>query len=156
MAAKKVRPQIFWDPSSKKYILKCDYSTAFQQDFRTYTDHPPTFNGGSKTWSFDERDIAVVLQTVEQHFPAASYGKCDFIPKPPERRQVINGKQTPAGTAALRMFEVAGVEAAKQVYSMLIKRYHPDLNPEQSQEDKDKAAEITTNWRALKQHLNWS
>ena len=150
------QPQIFWDPSSNLYALKTPFSQVFIQELKTFCDHSPRFTGGpANLWLFHENDLATVQTLIGQHFPEATYGKVDFIPKPDpnqQRKAISNGKGSPAAEAALTMFAVGTYQDAKKIYSMLMLRWHPDREGG----DANKAAQLTKAWQDLKTHMGWS
>lgn len=154
-----IKPQIFWDPTSKEYMIKTNFNEAFIQDLKTLCS--PTYHATGKLWSVKESEVNDAKTIVEAHFPPDQYGTLDFIPKPDPSKaktSVTNGHVSPAAKAALTMFEISHYDDAKDVYRLLVKRYEkawkdPDNCP---QEDKDKAAAITRAWKELKQHCGWN
>jgi len=150
------QPQVFWDPSQKKYAVKTPFSDKYVNDLKCLLDHSPRFDGINKIWLVEEDDIETLKKIIAGHFPEHIYGKMDFVPKPDASKKQ---SQTPAQlngaqSAALTMFEIGGFETARKVYSMLIKQYHPDISTDPQAHDK--AAAITKAWRDLKQQLGWS
>jgi hypothetical protein len=143
--------RIFWAPEFNAYGVKTpDGGATFSQDMRLI-DNVKWEASPNNIWLVPESKLSEAIAVVTMHFE----GYTPEITEKPNTNGVLQDiNVTDAATAALKMFQIGGYDNAKRVYSMLVKAYHPDVNPDPNAHNI--AAEITTAWRTLKNALGWS
>lgn len=144
------KPIIFYDSSRHGYVIKAFFDGAAKNSLMVTCPSAVYLGKEEQAWAIDESDLESAKVVVEAHF-----GEFEFIDKPEENGNGISiGDASTAGKAALTMFQIGGYQAARKVYSLLIREYHPDVNPDP--EANAKAQEITLAWKNLKKELGWN
>ena len=142
--------KIFWAPEYNMYACKTPPGgEKLQFDFRLI-DHS-RWEPTNKVWLVPEAALADAIAVLMDNWPDRTP---EIMEKPDSNAAIDSLAVTDAATAALKMFQIGGYDNAKKVYSMLVKNYHPDINPDPTAHAK--AAEITTAWKTLKNCLGWN
>lgn len=145
------KAKIFWDAGRSKYLIAAPFGAdAFKNDIQIICSTAFWCGKQEPYWAIDECDLASAKVCVASYWP-----DFEFIEKPTRQQQNGGGGavSTAANLAAIEMFRLAGYDTSRQVYSMLIKKYHPDTNPDPKAHAV--AAQITVAWRKIKSELGW-
>ena len=148
-ASQSTKPLIFWDDDRNKYVVKAPFSDSFKNRLMVLCPSAIYLGKTEGAFAVNPSDLDRAKVVVE-----GTYGEFDFIPKEErEQAKFSMANSIAANNAAMTMFTIAGPEAARKVYLMLIKQFHTDTNPDQ--ESAEKAAQINVAWDQLKKELGW-
>lgn len=146
---KVAKTMIYWDEARGRYVCKNPFSDGFRNKLQALCESAVYLGKDEAAWSIVEADLPMLLVVVEGIFGKGEY---DLIKRPD--KIIVKSEANGAGKSALTMFEIAGPDAAKKVYLMLINQFHPDRNP--SPEAADKSTQINVAWNELKKHMGWN